>query len=116
MLSDEQQAAEEAKVQAAHPEREVKAFVIEAGAKALFCVVTSPTRIEWTKYRADMAKAGSSDDQIEAAIERAALAQIRYPERSEVERFFNAKPGVIPMFAKILSDLVGAGAEAREKK
>lgn len=99
-----------------HPERDVQAMVFLTGESEWFFVLTSPNRDEWRKYRTEINKAGDDDIAIEGAIERAALAQIRFPERDEVKKIFDRKPGLILNFAPVLSRLAGMSAEAVEKK
>lgn len=115
-MEPEQEKAIVDRVVAKFPDREVRAIEIEAGKETLLFVLTAPDRDEWKKYRSEMRRADGDPDGIETAIERAALAQIRYPEREQAQAVFNRKPGIIASFAGVLADLVGVDSEAREKK
>lgn len=121
-MADETQDAEVKKaleqVRASFPDREVEAveFDMGAGKPPLFFILTAPDRDEWKKFRSELRKSKNDDDAAENAIERAALAMIRWPERTEVQRIFNRKPGMIGNFAEVISRLAGVDAEAREKK
>lgn len=114
-IEQERTAAKE-QVVAKYPDRDVQAVVLKTGETEWFFVLTSPNRDEWRKYRTELSKAGDDDIAIEGAVERAALAQIRFPERDEVKKIFDRKPGLILNFASVLSRLAGLSAETLEKK
>jgi hypothetical protein len=114
-IEQERKAAKE-QVAAKYPDRDVQAVALVTGETEWFFVLTSPNRDEWRKYRTEISKAGDDDIAIEGAVERAALAQIRFPERDEVKKVFERKPGLILSFAALLSKLAGLSAEAVEKK
>lgn len=111
----EQKAAVE-RVRTAFPDREVEGIEFDTGRDVLFFVLTSPDRDEWKKYRGELKKAAGDSDAVESAIERCALAMIRYPERADVAKAFNRRPGLIVNFAAVLSKIAGVDYEAREKK
>jgi hypothetical protein len=113
---EQQRTAAREQVTAKYPERDVQAVVLKTGESEWFFVLTSPNRDEWRKYRTELSKAGEDDIACEGAIERAALAQIRHPDRDEVKKIFDRKPGLILNFAPLLSTLAGLKAEAVEKK
>lgn len=79
-------------------------------------VLTSPTDAEWTRFQKEIREAGSDGDKKMAAVKGAAMAQIRFPERVEVQRIFAKRPGIAVNFFSILSGLAGVDAEEREKK
>lgn len=85
-------------------------------------VMTGPTKADYQKYSDEMLSAGTAKtepekrDRARVAIERAALAQIRWPDREDVEALFIAKPGLSVNFAEEIHKLAGTNAEVRSKK
>lgn len=104
------------KIKALYPDRDVVRIVMADPSGDFPFLLTSPKREEWKKYRQEMVKAGSDIEQVEAAIERAALAQIRWPDRQEVQALFDRKPGMVQNFAEEIAKLAGVHAESRVKK
>lgn len=94
----------------------------EDGGELYQFIITGPTATEYKKYQDEMLEArakGKDKEQMEAAqsaIRRAALAQIRYPERAEVERLFEMKPGLISHFGEELPKAAGETLKVRSKK
>ena len=114
--NDDEQRAIVDRIRAAFPDREVEGVEFEGAREPLFFVLTSPDRDEWKKYRGDMKRAGGDTDLLESAVEKCALAMIRWPERAEVVKQFNRRPGLIQGFAAALNRIAGVDLEAREKK
>jgi len=98
------------------PNRTLSRFVIKDQGDEHVFILTSPNREEWKKYRVECKSSGEDIERMEIAVERAALAQIRWPEREEVKALFASKPGIIANFAGELNDLVGTNAEVSSKK
>ena len=102
-------------IKAEFPNRRVKRVVMDDDGEELVFVLTSPIREEWKKYRREMTDAASDIEKMEGAIERAALAQIRWPLRPEVREIFENRPGIIQNFALEITKLAGAHAEVSAK-
>lgn len=86
-------------------------------------VMTGPSRDEYKKFADEVFAAkdmkGSESDRIVAtrgAIERAALAQIRWPARDVVQKLFEHKPAMVDGFADELHKAAGSNVELRSKK
>ena len=85
-------------------------------------VMTGPSRDELDKFDHDLLKATDVKDAAErkmavrTAVERSALAQIRWPDRDEAKRIFGLHPEIIFSFADDLRDFAGASFETRSKK
>ncbi len=97
-------------------DREVVNISIADGDNEHAFLMTSPKREEWKKYRREVTESANDIEKIEAAIERAALAQIRWPSRDEVKALFDRRPGIIQLFADELAKLAGAQSEVVSKK
>lgn len=88
----------------------------------LTALMTAPTRQEYQFYTNKMIAAGDAKDDAErlwqtrAAIENAALAQIRWPERDEVKKVFDSRPEMIDKFAPKIQEAAGSNVEVRSKK
>jgi hypothetical protein len=84
-------------------------------------VMTGPTRDEYNFYVEKMIKAKETKDEgdrvkaMRAAVEIAALAQIRWPDREAVKKEFEARPQMIDSFASTLDQLSGGQIELRAK-
>jgi len=118
MKSDEQDdptTAHMEPIKAQYPNRVVDSVEMKVGEKSFHFILTSPTRDERKKYVQEMKAAGQDIEKIEAAIEKAALAQIRWPDRPVVIEIFNNHSGLIQHFADELANLDGSGAEVRSK-
>lgn len=97
------------------PLKRVKRIVIDHDGDMLPFVLTAPNRIEWKKYRTELEAAKGNTDKAEFAIECAALAMIRWPEREVVREIFDNRPGIIQLFAEPLGQLAGIYAEVSAK-
>lgn len=115
-MTDEQKKIAFEQARAQNPDREIEAVEFTVGSREYFFVVTSPNRGEWKRYKQEIAKAAGDIDALESAIERAAIAQIRYPERDQAAKCFDISPGIVQTFAAVLNRLAGVDSEAREKK
>jgi hypothetical protein len=104
-----------ATIKAQFPHRKVKVITIEDDGESLPFLMTSPVREEWKMYRVKITAAGQNIEAIEGAIESAALAQIRYPDRESVKAIFDARPGIVQSFAEELAKLAGAQVEVTSK-
>ena len=88
----------------------------------LTVVMTGPTRDEYRFYVNKMIAAKDVKDEgdrlwaTRQAIENAALAQIRWPEREEVKRVFDSRPEMVDGFAAEIQRAAGANIELRSKK
>lgn len=115
-MSDEIPSSEIARVKNEFADREAVNVSISDGSNEHLFLMTSPKREEWKKYRREVTESGNDIEKIEAAIERAALAQIRYPSRDDVKALFDRRPGIIQLFADELAKLAGAQSEVVSKK
>ena len=79
-------------------------------------VLTSPTEPEWDRLQKELKEAGSDPAKQKSAMKSAVLAQIRYPERTEVQKTFAKRPAMATNLVPILGRLAGVDAEEREKK
>lgn len=85
-------------------------------------IMTGSTRDEYKKFCDETAKAEGVKDPAEqlqvlrAAIERAAMAQIRWPDRQTVQELFDRAPAMVDGFAKHLHHHAGTNYEVRSKK
>ncbi len=104
-------------VKVKHSDRDVRhvSYTEDDGEEYHF-LMTGMNREEWRRYRQDQVAAGSDWDKLESAIERAALSQVRWPDREEVKKLFNRKPGLIQLFSEELNRAAGAEAKAQQKK
>jgi hypothetical protein len=98
------------------PGRDLHRIEMKAGENVFVFVMTGPTRTEWKKYRDECTKGAGDFEKLEMAIERAAMAQIRWPAREEVKDIFELNPGLIQHFAENLNKLAGAEVESTAKK
>lgn len=90
----------------------------------VYCfVMTGPSKEEFKKYTDEIMSAkekakteADKIDGINGAIERAALAMIRHPDRDEVKRLFDFKPLLAQGFAAEISKAAGDNFEVRSRK
>ena len=88
----------------------------------LTVVMTGPTRDEYRFFTnkliaaTDIKDTGDKMWAIRAAVENAALAQIRWPEREEVKRVFDSRPEMVDGFAEKLREAAGSNIELRSRK
>lgn len=95
----------------------------EEGGDTYFFVMTGQTRDEHKKYVEEMLdghETKGGDKMVVAAIrkavETAALAMIRHPDREEAKRVFDLKPMMIEKFSEQLKSHAGSNVEVRSKK
>lgn len=105
-----------AEIKAKHPGRSLEQVDMTDQGETYSFILAAPSKPEWQKYRKELSEAGSSLLNVEAAIERAALAAIKAPSREECQALFNAKPGLVQNFASELNRMAGAEAEVRAKR
>lgn len=86
------------------------------GGESYTFLMTGPNRLEWRKYRQEMSEADKNMEKVESAVERAALAQIRWPDREKVLEVFDLYPGIIQGLADKINEAAGFYAEAKTKK
>ena len=88
----------------------------------LTVVMTGPTRDEYRFFTnklisaTDIKDTGDKMWAIRLAVENAALAQIRWPEREEVKRVFDSRPEMVDGFAEKLREAAGSNVELRSRK
>lgn len=92
------------------------------GDEAFCFVMTGPNAVEYKKFvdeTVDASDAKSEKDKIEkvrAAAEKAAMAQIRWPDRDQVKQLFDRYPAMITKFVDVLQTAAGDSFEVRTKK
>lgn len=104
------------KIKAQWKDREVRELEMSDEYGDYSFIVTSPSKAEWSKYVQEMTNAKGDFDLGVKAIERLALAQVKWPERAHVMQLFEKRPGMIQNFAEPLSELAGTGVKATIKK
>jgi hypothetical protein len=121
-----------AQIKAQFPDRVLEQFDVHAkdddsdkdDAKdiVLTFVMTGPTRHEYNFFLDEMQKTkkfkdeGDQRNAVRMAIEAAALAQIRWPEREECVKAFEMRPLMLLGFAEKLHRMAGDGLVFRSKK
>lgn len=109
-------------LKAKFPERSLHLVEAVDGETTHHFVMTGPSRDEHKKFTDEMLAAKDQKDEaakiaaLRAAIERAALAQIRWPARDDVQRLFDYKPEMLDGLADTLRQHAGAETEFRTKK
>lgn len=109
------------RVKASHPDRSLRLVEAIDGEDTYFFIMTGAAREEYKKFTDEMLSGKDAKDDkqqienIRGAIERAALAQIRHPDREECKRIFNFKPAMIQNFAEEIQRAAGANVEVRSK-
>lgn len=96
--------------------RDIEVVTMVDGDIEIQFAMTPLNRQEWKKYRMDVTGSKDNLEKVETAIENTALAMIRWPDRQEVIKIFDRRPGMIQNFAAELGRMAGANAEARIKK
>lgn len=95
---------------------------VDAEDEVMSFVMTGPTKDEYKFFVNKMIAAKDTKDEadrlwaIRTAVENAALAQIRWPEREDVKRAFDARPEMVDGFAAELQKAAGQNVELRSKK
>lgn len=112
-----------AEIKAKFPDRSLHLVEAKAGEDSVaFFVMTGPTRDEYKKFTDEAIKANDVKNEsdkmagLRGAIERAALAQIRWPDREECQKLFENKPAMVDGFAKELHEAAGSNVELRSRK
>lgn len=105
-----------AQVKAKYPDRALELVSLTANGDEYHFVMTGPSGPEWKKFLEETSAASGNAAAGSLAIERAALAQIRWPERDEVRRIFDSKPALVGNLAEVLTRMAGVEAEVRAKK
>jgi hypothetical protein len=104
------------KIKARYPGRSLHfAELTENGEKHVF-ILTGPSKVEYKKFQDDFKAAGNDSTKLTLAVESSALAQIRWPEREDVQALFENKPGLVQHFAPLLVEFAGSNAEVRSGK
>ncbi len=105
-----------ARLKSQYPGRDLHRIEMTIGDAVLVFVMTGPNKGDWKKYQDEAQRAtGDSDKQL-AAVERAALAQIRWPERDEVLATLEKYPALVANFPEQLNELAGLEAVTTRKK
>lgn len=102
-------------LKARFPGRVLRLVELVDGDEAFSFVITGPNREEYKKFRHDLVEAGESAEKLHDAAEKAALAQIRWPDRDTVRELFDAHPAFPMSFAGELTKAAGAHVEVRAK-
>ena len=85
-------------------------------------VITGPTIEELRFLDNKLVAARDIKDEVDKtwemrkAVKNAALAQIRWPDRAECEKAFDARPQMVDGFHEQLRNAAGANVELRSKK
>lgn len=109
-------------LKATHSDRSLLLIEIDHEGETYKFLMTGPSDVEYRKFVGEVLDAKNKDkesEQLEAvrtACSRAALAQIRWPERSEVEALFKRFPAFPHRFREELHNAAGSSAEVRSKK
>ena len=97
--------------------------VIGDDGEAQYCfIMTSPSSDEMAKFCEEAINAEEAKDakeqrrMLHGAISRAAMAQIRWPERDEVRKIFEYNSEMLWKIGPLLRKHAGEGAEFRSKK
>lgn len=109
-------------LKAKFPNRSLHLVEAFDGDESYHFVMTGPNREEYRKLTDELlsAKEAKDDraknDALRTAVERAALAMIRWPDRDVVQELFAAKPAMSANFAEELHKSAGSNFEVRSKK
>lgn len=110
------------KLKSEHPDRSLLHIEVDHEGDTYHFLMTGPNEVEYRKFCTDIfdakAKEKESDqmDGIRDASKRAALAQIRWPDRPDVEPMFKRFPAMPQRFRDEIHKAAGASAEVRAKK
>ena len=95
---------------------------MDADDKVMSFVMTGPTKDEYKFFVGKLLAAREIKDEqdklwsMRAAVENAALAQIRWPDRDECKKAFDARPEMVDGFHEELRKAAGANIELRSRK
>ena len=110
-------------LKAQFPDRELRLVeAVDGDDEVIAFVMTSPLREEHRFYTGKAIAAQEIKDETDRlwatrqAVENAALAQIRWPEREACKAAFDRRPEMIDAFAVELRKAAGSGVELRSKK
>jgi DNA-binding NarL/FixJ family response regulator len=122
-MHDEPSAEVIARLKEKHPDRALHLVTMTHCEQTHHFVMSGANHYEYKKFQDEVLEAGdkakNSADKLEKltlAIKTAALAQIRWPDRTEVDRVFMENPGLIPLFSDKINEHAGSSAEVRSKK
>lgn len=111
-----------ARAKAACPDRALRLVELTNEDDELCFIVSGPSKPEYQKFQEEAQSAvekKSDKERAEAArqaIERAALAQIKWPDRDAAQALFVRYPSIYLKFADLLHDMAGDSFEVRSKK
>lgn len=110
------------RLKAQHSDRSLHLVTVTDDGEEYHFVMTGPSKLEYKKFMDELLSAKDKKNDAEMvetvhkAVECAALAQIRWPERLEVQALFDRKPALADSFRDEIHKAAGANAEARSKK
>ena len=105
-----------------HTDRSLMQIEIDHEGETYYFLMTGPNEIEYKKFMTEVMdgkekpKESEQMDAIRDATKRAALAQIRWPDRDQVKELFNRFPGMSSRFREKLHEAAATSAEVRSKK
>jgi hypothetical protein len=104
------------------PDRSLHLIEAVDGDDCYCFIMSGPNRDEYKKFLDDVSTANEQKeekvklDKLRLAVEHAALAQLRFPDRDECRRIFDSKPAFVINFAEEIHKAAGASVEVRSKK
>lgn len=104
-----------AAIKSQFPGRVIRLVELEDNGETYRFILTGPNAVEYKKYMAEMIANQADITKAKEALERAALAQIRWPDRDAVKDLFDAHPAFPDQFGQQIHEAAGAGAEVRSK-
>ncbi len=110
------------RLKAAHPNKSLHRLDIKVADEDLVLVMTGPGKAEYEKFNLEISAAQEKKGDAEKgkalrdAVERAALAQIRWPDRQATVDLFERFPALALNLGEKLHDLAGATVEVVAKK
>lgn len=110
------------RLKAAHPDRALRLVEFSNEDGELAFIMTGPSKPEYQKYQDEIGSAmdkktdKEKSEAIRNAVERAALAQIKWPDRPDAVQALERHPAMVLKFADVLNDMAGDSLEVRSKK
>lgn len=110
------------RIKAQLPERALRLVEFSNEDGELAFVMSGPSKPEYQKFQDEVAAAldkkseKEKSEAVRAATERAALAQIRWPDRATAQAEIEKRPAMVLKFADLLQDMAGDSFEVRSKK
>lgn len=104
------------KLKAKFPNRSLHSVEIDVSGETFYFLMTGPTKVEFKKYHEELKAAGSDGVKLIQAVETAALAQLRWPEREDIQALFEHYPGLPTHFGEYIGEFAGVNADSRAKK